>query len=852
MTESTQSNQADWSHLNLPVLTDVVDEAAVPTLSEDVPAETLEIPEFDFSSELDLLETELGDSAESGEASLEIPELTLEQLLPESAAAPAETSPLLDFANLPSLELEDASLEKDGGLDFVLSPKRQTSSAEADQGGLAALFARANPEQGAEAVEKSEAPIEPMPAALESVLAEPEAASDTVPEGAVELSWSDVVEAASRLPDSAEAPMAAGQEARMEVMPSAAESVPSSLEAAEPEAEPAAFQSISIDSLPSGVLGGGIGREPPARQPDNLEWLSSLTPAKPAEPESVAAPTRDQVLQEAERVLAEEKLALQTDDEIVAPPADQPEMQAAAPVAEPTLDLPIPEMGAEPFAATTPFEAEFAPELSIPEVAEEQSIAEPQLEAEPIEAAPTIDWEAVAESAPELTIPESAEEQAMAEPQLEAEPIEAAPAIDSETVAEPEPELLIPEVVEEQAMAEPQLEAEPIEATPAIDWEASAEPVPELVIPEVAEEQAIAEPQLEAEPIETAPAIDWEAAAEPEPELSIPELSGELAIAEPQLEAEPIEAAPAIDWETAAEPVPELTIPELAEEQAVAEPRPEAECIEAVPAIDWETAAEPVPELMIPELAEESAITEPQQESESIEAAPAIDREASAEPAPGLTMPELVEEQAVEEQPPVEASLGSEPAIGDEASLEPQASSAEAASSELAAAAGAGAVLVGAAALALADAGQNPADEDVPALSGLLDGRRGEAAKQASEPAAAPEPESESAEFVEPAPVAVVKVAAMSGGSAAKRAQPAYDQQALFNALYEQMLPRMKLELSLWLQEAIEVQAKQMLSGMMHQLKEDYEMLFGDALKESLRQALQAANEPSREDAKDE
>ncbi|XLM19643.1 hypothetical protein MKD33_13295, partial [Chromobacterium piscinae] len=62
-----------------------------------------------------------------------------------------------------------------------------------------------------------------------------------------------------------------------------------------------------------------------------------------------------------------------------------------------------------------------------------------------------------------------------------------------------------------------------------------------------------------------------------------------------------------------------------------------------------------------------------------------------------------------------------------------------------------------------------------------------------------------------------------------------------FESLYEQMLPRMKVELSLWLQDAIEVQAKQMLSGMMHQLKEDYEMLFSDALKESLREALSDA-----------
>ncbi|OBU84420.1 hypothetical protein MY55_22265, partial [Chromobacterium subtsugae] len=129
-------------------------------------------------------------------------------------------------------------------------------------------------------------------------------------------------------------------------------------------------------------------------------------------------------------------------------------------------------------------------------------------------------------------------------------------------------------------------------------------------------------------------------------------------------------------------------------------------------------------------------------------------------------------------------------------------------------------------------------DEDLPALSGLLGGRSGHAAPEAAQPPAGDA--SVLPALAEPSPVAVVKIAAMAAAGSAGRgpAAPPFDEQALFNSLYEQMLPRMKVELSLWLQEAVEVQAKQMLSGMMHQLKEDYEMLFGDALKESLRQAL--------------
>ena len=74
------------------------------------------------------------------------------------------------------------------------------------------------------------------------------------------------------------------------------------------------------------------------------------------------------------------------------------------------------------------------------------------------------------------------------------------------------------------------------------------------------------------------------------------------------------------------------------------------------------------------------------------------------------------------------------------------------------------------------------------------------------------------------------------------------DESMLIDSLYHKILPRMKVELSLWLQDALDSQAKIMLSGVMHQLKEDYEMLFSETLRDSLRQAIA---EMGREDRGD-
>ncbi|AXK40009.1 hypothetical protein [Crenobacter cavernae] len=68
---------------------------------------------------------------------------------------------------------------------------------------------------------------------------------------------------------------------------------------------------------------------------------------------------------------------------------------------------------------------------------------------------------------------------------------------------------------------------------------------------------------------------------------------------------------------------------------------------------------------------------------------------------------------------------------------------------------------------------------------------------------------------------------------------------ALVDALYQHLLPRMKMEMGLWLQEALEAQTRQLLSGVMAQLKQDYDMMFGETLRESLRQAI---NEVGRAD----
>ena len=107
-------------------------------------------------------------------------------------------------------------------------------------------------------------------------------------------------------------------------------------------------------------------------------------------------------------------------------------------------------------------------------------------------------------------------------------------------------------------------------------------------------------------------------------------------------------------------------------------------------------------------------------------------------------------------------------------------------------------------------------------------------------------------------PVEIVNIAGLAASSApAPAAQsqslPAVrksyvtlvDEATLIDSLYDKILPRMRVELSLWLQDALEYQAKQMMAGVMKQWQEDYDMLFSETLRASLRQAIA---EMSRDD----
>ncbi|WP_052941269.1 hypothetical protein [Chromobacterium subtsugae] len=750
MTESPKANDADWSGLNLPVLTDVVEEPAVPVLAEEAPAAAAEVPEFDFSSELDVLAAEL-----------EIPELSLADLLADDTAAADESASLggLDFSNLPSLELSDAdgADESADGLGFVLEPLD------------------AQPPSPAPATDLT--PSEPVEAKAA------EAASTSTASAEPELSWEDVVAASAQAAESAFAePMALDMATPEESGEAASHSEPSPIE------EPPAFTSISIDSLPSGVLGGGVGREP-APAETGLEWLSSLP--KP----EIPPPSQEQVLQEAERVLADER-AMQDAGQAAAPEVGEAIVEPEAPM----LDAPlVDEEAAQPEpVAFEEVESETIASFDMPVV---DAVQQP----EPADAAAAPEvGEATAEpAAPMPAELPAAEAAAQAEAAAAFEPVEAEmiasfdmPVVDAVQQPELADAAAAPEVGE--ATAEP---AAPMPAElPAAEAAAQPEPV------------ATFEP-VEIEAIESSviPLVTDTLEPEPVEVAAVPELSE--AIVEP--EAPVLDALPADEAAAQSEPV------------AAFEPV-EADAVESfdIPLVADELEPEPAEVAAVPELSE--AIVEP--EAPMPAELPADEAAAQSEPVVAF---EPAETEAVESfDIPLVADV-LEPELLEveaaqevsEAAIKPEAPMRDAPHVDEAAAPGGAAV-------------EAVEDEDLPALSGLLGGRSGHAAPEAVQPPAGDAPVSPA--LTEPGPVAVVKIAAMAAAGSAGRgpaAQP-FDEQALFNSLYEQMLPRMKVELSLWLQEAVEVQAKQMLSGMMHQLKEDYEMLFGDALKESLRQAL--------------
>lgn len=249
MSEPSKPKEPDWSGLNLPVLTEVVDESQVPTLGDEV----IDIPDFDFSSEMDALADQLGAQREELPAELEIPELSLEDLIAE---APASEEPLLDLTSLPSLDLSDVSASEPGldqalpgwdapmpagagDFEFSLTPAEEELAVASPEPRLEQMV---EPPLAAEAE-----PVSAVAADFES-LALPE---DSFPVASLEAAVSAPADAPVRQAEAAQPADAAFDQAT-EVQP---EPVPMP-----PAATP--FTSISLDSLPTGVLGGGWGRKP--------------------------------------------------------------------------------------------------------------------------------------------------------------------------------------------------------------------------------------------------------------------------------------------------------------------------------------------------------------------------------------------------------------------------------------------------------------------------------------------------------------------------------------------------------------------------------------------------------------
>ncbi|PTU64596.1 hypothetical protein DB032_06540 [Chromobacterium sp. Panama] len=777
MSEPSKPKEPDWSGLNLPVLTEVVDESQVPTLGDEV----IDIPDFDFSSELDALADQLGEPPQDLPAELEIPELSLEELI--AAPVPGE-EPLLDLASLPSLDLDDMPASE-LGIEQVLPgwnpaaalPEAALPAAEA--GDFEFSLQPAGEEPPAEVLADESASIAEEPPA-----AAPAPALDAVPLVAeAEPAMAAAPAAAEPEPVGIEIPDA---EAPTAVPPAPDVGVAETL--IEPPA-PTPFTSISLDSLPTGVLGGGVG---PETQVDSLlpNWPESPAEeaapvwSEPAEAPSAGAPADD----------LEQFAPLQGESAVEAPP----EMD----------ELPVPAFDVAPAVAP---EAVFEPAVALPDaMISPESAVSPALAApgeEPLLA--EID-QALAglQTEPVLAMPEAVEAEAH-EPPAAVEAPMMDPAF-AEAAAEPVlDEVLEPQVAESEV---PQLDAgfaEPAEA------EAVAEPVLDEVLESQVAELEV--PHLDAVFAESA---EVEAVAEPVLDEALEPQAAELEV--PQLDAgfaEPAEA------EAVAEPVLDEALESQAAELEV--PQLDAGFAELAEA---EAVAEPVLDEAL-----ESQVAEPEVPQLDVAFAEQAEVEAMAEP----VLDQMLEPQAAE---PTMLLADAEPeslalAEGEIPELtvlesEPETETDGTGAAELAAGAGA----LAAAGLALAAGAASSGEPEREAVSDAPPARGVEVLKvsEVASAAAAAAMMAPQAVNAPPGTVAVI------------------DEQALLQSMYEKMLPRMKVELSLWLQDALELQAKQMLSGVMHQLKEDYEMLFGEALKESLRQTINSLGKIEKDGKRDE
>ena len=847
MNQSPTPDLPSWDELDLPVLDEVVDESAIPVLAEEV----LDVPDFDFSSELDAAHSALPVPAE-GVAELDIPELTLEDL--EVSAPRAGDSPALDLTGLPSLDLSEAADELELGqvlhgsdpLSLAVAPTAQPAARpevplmavdgfefvldEAMPAALAAMpdvldenppappavaaapSALRPPEavaaQPVPAVEEAlqipaltdvlneNPPVPPAAAAAPSALRPPEAvAAQPVPavEEALQIpALTDVLDenppappaaaaapSALRPPEAVDAqPVPAEEEAlqipdlsdeldidwnsmaeqaepALAVPPALADApshpaapaelplqaqavdLPSPVQADHPPALPAGL-SISLDSLPAGVLGGGIGRleeETPSAS-ELLARAQALVDATPA--------SLDEVLRAAEQTLAAQDALIQpqraaapeaksftslSEAELLEAMATLPTMQPAS-----LIDQQWPGLGDETIADGV--------DAGLPDEADVLAASALLQDDNADDLAPAT----VAAQSPELT-PQNL-------PVLDVE--ESWPGL-GDVDRENETGFSLPD------------EADVLAASALLQDDNADDLAPATVAVQSPELTPQNLPVLDVE--ESWPGQD-DVDRENETELALPE----------EAQIVPPVAASSV--------VPSLPEPPVLDQEAGLL---SADAMEVTPPAA--SASAPVQGLFA-------------------ESPFASEREAAPQPASPVALPVAAVAQG---EPELPVLTDAEP--DHQSVVEPLAH----------------------VAAAVPDNSSQPSS---PASLETLTGASFAAAMPQTEAVAgAVAPEAgKSVEVLSVAAVTTAAAAAALMNPAARKEETVavVDERALVDAMYEKLLPRMKVELSLWLQDALELQAKNMLSGVMQQLKEDYDMLFGETLKESLRQAILA------------
>ena len=497
--------------------------------------------------------------------------------------------------------------------------------------------------------------------------------------------------------------------------------------------------SISLDSLPAGVLGGGIGRLE-EETPSASELLARAQALVDATPGSL-----DEVLRAAEQTLVEQTLAEQ--DALVPPSqaeaarepksftslseAELLEAMATLPNMQPAslMDQEWPGLGDETMADGVSTDLQSEAEVHAGSALLQDDCAD----------------DLAAVKSPELIAPHL--------PVLDEE--ESWPGL-GDVDRESETELLLPDEPDDV-----------LQAVPGIDIEPSLSEVPVLLPQDL--------PVLDEE--ESWPGLG-DVDRENETELSMPDEADIV---------QPATASPTVP--------PASELPVLNEEADL--PPPAASHLQSADAMEVSPLA--------------ASISTPVQ-GLFAESPFASERESTSQPVSPEALP-VKAELAVEAELPVLTDVES----ADPSVAEPLAD----------------------VTAALSD---NSAEPMQPATLETLTGASFAAAMPQAESLAAAVDTGKSVEVLSVAAVTTASAAAALMNPAARKEETVavVDERALVDAMYEKLLPRMKVELSLWLQDALELQAKNMLSGVMQQLKEDYDMLFGETLKESLRQAILA------------